>query len=589
MQAKKLITSAARTLLLIVIAYFCVAQGTHAATRVSGAITANTTWTLAQSPYQVAADISVENGATLAIEAGVTVYLDTAMNLTITDGALSARGTAGQPITFTSSLDSAGGTPAAGDWGQISFLNATNDSTTILEHALIRYGQGIAVQSASPTFNYLQITNNLGSAISIDLNSSPKGIGNQVSGNALNGVSVPAGDVLGAVTWGIKGMPYVVASGVVSVGASPAIAAVAPQEVQQSQSVDVVISGSRLTGADNIKFEATGISATLAGGGSDTSLPVRITASATQPLGSVPFNVKTAAGWARYANGISVIALKPAIVVSGITPPSMRRAETRSFQIGGNHLLGAQVSVPAGAGLTLSNLQSLDAQASFDLTASATATLGVQPLTVTNPAAANGIAAMLVTIADALPKINTNTIPAAVIPDGVARPFMLSLTNTDSVPHSFNLSALDPTIISVSPASITIQAGSTSATINIAGLKPGYTILNITSPTLAAASKQIYASSLLNGAVVGPVLSAPVSVNVPYSFSNLPIGTAVPVTSATVGVDVPYNLSSLLPIGTAVPVTSATVGVDVPYSLSNLPIGTVVGPILSPPVGVDAP
>ncbi|HXU92606.1 MAG TPA: hypothetical protein VFP33_03020, partial [Gallionella sp.] len=184
--------------MLTVVACLGLAQGAQAATMVSGAITTNTTWSLAQSPYQVAADVSVENGATLNIEAGVVVNFDAAKNLTVTSGALVARGTAGQPIVFTSSLDTAGNTPAPGDWGQIRFLDGTNDTATILEHAQILYGHGIDVQSASPTFNHLDIINNLGSAIAIDLNSSPKGLGNQASSNTLNGVSVPAGDVLGA-------------------------------------------------------------------------------------------------------------------------------------------------------------------------------------------------------------------------------------------------------------------------------------------------------------------------------------------------------------------------------------------------------
>lgn len=584
MQAKKLIKNTARTLLLTLVAYLGVATGAQAATPVSGAITANTTWTLAQSPYQVTADISVANGATLTIEAGVVVNFDATGNLTVTSGTLIARGTAGQPITFTSARDVAGSTPAPGDWGQIRFLNGTNDSATIIEHALIRYGKGIVVQTASPTFNYLQVTNNLGSAISVDLNSSPKGIGNQAGGNTINGINVPAGDVVGIVTWGIKGIPYVVASGVVSVGASPIIAAVTPPEVQQGLSADAVITGSRLTGADSIRFESTGISATLPGGGTDTSLPVRITTSATHPLGNVPFSLKTAAGWVRYASGVSVIPLKPTIVVTGITPGSMRRSETKNFQISGSSLLGAQISTQTGMGLTVSNTQTTDTLASFDLTASATATLGTQTLSVKNPAAANGVAALLVNIVDALPKINTVTIPSAVIPDGVARTFTLSLTNADTVDHSFSLSVLDPTIISVSPTSVTIPAGSTSATISIAGLQLGYTLLNITSPTLAAVSKQIYASSLLNGASVGPVLSAPVSVVVPYSTSSLPTGTVLPITSKLIGVDVPYS-TSILPIGTVVPVTSKVIGVDVPYSTT----GMTVGPIISSPVGVDAP
>ncbi len=589
-QVKKSIISTAISLLLIVTAYLSMVQTTQAATMVSGVISTNTVWTLAQSPYQATADISIENGATLTIEPGVVVTFDTAINLTLANGALVARGTAGQPITFTSSLDQAGSTPAAGDWGSLKFLNGTNDTTTVIEHAEIRYGQGITVQSASPTFNYLKLSNNLGAAISIDLASSPKGVGNQATGNTLNGVSVPAGDVLGTVTWGIKGIPYVVEAGVVSVGASPNITGISPLEVQQGLSVDAVITGTRLAGTDTIKFDTSGISAIFLGGGSDTSIPVRITASTTQPLGNVPFDIKTSAGWVRYANGVKVIPLKPSIAVNNISPTSMRRSESKGFQISGSSLLGAQVTTPSGGGLTLSGLLSTDTTASFSLTAAATATLGTQTLSISNPALANGVAAMLVNIIDALPRINTNTIPSAVIPDGVARPFTLSLTNIDTVDHSFNLSALDPTIIGVTPATVTIPAGTSSVPISIAGLKLGYTMLNITSPTLAAVSKQIYASSLLNGASVGPVLSIPVGVSVPYTLATLlPVGTVVPVASSAVGVDVPYNLNSLLPSGTVVPLTSPAVGVDVPYNLGSLlPNGTVV-PVTSQVVGVDVP
>ena len=174
MRDKKRITGLGGALLLVAVAYCCVISNAQAATVVSGAITANTAWTLALSPYQATSDVTVENGATLSVEAGVVVYFDAGKSLTVTNGALSARGTAGMPITFTSSLDTSGGTPAPGDWGQIRFLDGSNDSTTIIEYAQIRYGHGLDVQSAAPTFNYLQITRNLGSAISIDLNASPK-------------------------------------------------------------------------------------------------------------------------------------------------------------------------------------------------------------------------------------------------------------------------------------------------------------------------------------------------------------------------------------------------------------------------------
>lgn len=571
MHIKTLIKNSQRAILLIVTALMGMTQFAHSATNVSGTISTNTIWSLALSPYQVTADVIISNGSTLTIEAGVVVAFDANTSLTIGNGALSARGTAGQPIILTSALETTAGSPAPGDWGQIRFLDASNDTATILEYAQIRYGQGLSVQAAAPTFNYLQITQNLGSAISIDLNSSPKGTGNQAIGNTLNGISVPAGDLVGNITWGIKGIPYIVASGVVSVGASPRITSINPSEIQQGQTIDVSINGSRLSGSDRIQFATSGISAALTSGNTDSVIPVRISTSASQALGNIPFDVHTAAGWVPYANGIKIIPLKPTIAVTGITPGSMQRAETKSFQINGNYLAGAQLTVPAGVGLSISNLFTTDTQAKFNLTTTTTAVLGLQAISVSNPIVANGTVAMLVNILDSLPQINTNSIPSAVLPDGVARTFQLSINHADSVDHTFNLSTIDASIISVTPASVTIPAGGLAVNISIAGLQPGYTTLNISSPTLASVAKQIYASSLPNGAAISPLLSPLVNVEIPYSYAQ----QANSVISPSITVSTPVTVGSVLSV------MSPSITVETPVDQ--------IGPVLSATITVIAP
>jgi hypothetical protein len=568
---KTLIKNSQRAILLIVTALMGMTQFAHSATNVSGTISSNTIWSLALSPYQVTADVTISNGSTLTIEAGVVVAFDANTSLTIGNGTLSARGTAGQPIILTSVLEITAGAPAPGDWGQVRFLDASNDSATILEYAQIRYGQGISVQAAAPTFNHLQITQNQGSAISIDLNSSPKGTGNQATGNTLNGISVPAGDLVGSITWGIKGIPYIVASGVISVGASPRITSISPSEIQQGQTIDVNINGSRLSGSDRIQFATPGISATLTSGNTDSVIPLRISTSASQPLGNIPFDVHTAAGWVPYTNGIKIIPLKPTIAVTGITPGSMQRAETKSFQINGNYLAGAQLTVPAGVGLSISNLFTTDTQAKFNLTTTTTAVLGLQAISVSNPSVANGTVAMLVNILDSLPQINTNSIPSAVLPDGVARSFQLSINHTDSVDHTFNLSTIDTSIISVTPASVTIPAGALAVNISIAGLQPGYTTLNISSPTLAAVSKQIYASSLPNGAIISPLLSPLVNVEIPYSYAQ----QANSVISPSITVETPVTVGSVLSV------VSPSITVETPADQ--------IGPVLSATITVIVP
>ena len=71
------------------------------ATDVSGTISSNSTWSLANSPYVVTGNILVNSGVTLTIEAGVTVKFDGSYYFYV-DGTLIARGSSGNLITFTS-------------------------------------------------------------------------------------------------------------------------------------------------------------------------------------------------------------------------------------------------------------------------------------------------------------------------------------------------------------------------------------------------------------------------------------------------------------------------------------------------------
>lgn len=87
------------------------ANGTH----VSGTISTNTTWTLAGSPYVLDGNITVSSGVTLTIEPGVVVKFNgTSRQLTV-NGTLSAVGTPGSRITFTSIQDDSVGGDSGGD------------------------------------------------------------------------------------------------------------------------------------------------------------------------------------------------------------------------------------------------------------------------------------------------------------------------------------------------------------------------------------------------------------------------------------------------------------------------------------------
>jgi len=107
-----------------------IARAAPLATNVSGHISTNTTWTLANSPYVLTADVIVDPGVTLTVQPGVVVQGASNAELLV-QGHLEAVGTAAQPITFTSTNDS-----GPGQWQGLVF----NGGSGNLEHVVVRYG-----------------------------------------------------------------------------------------------------------------------------------------------------------------------------------------------------------------------------------------------------------------------------------------------------------------------------------------------------------------------------------------------------------------------------------------------------------------
>jgi len=462
-------------------------QSAQAATLVSGAVTTNTTWTLAQSPYQVTADVVIQNGAILTINPGVTVLFDAGKNLTVGIGALNARGTAGQPITFTSSLDQAGSTPAAGDWGQIRILDASNDSTTLIEHADIRYGKGISVESASPTFNYLKLSSNLGAAISIDLASSPKGIGNQATGNTLNGVSVPAGDVLGTVTWGIKGIPYVVETGVVSVGTSPAISTLNISEIQQGETLNAIIAGTRLTGAQSVSVSTAGTTGFVKNGATDTSVPIQLSATPSATLGNADIELQVAAGRPSLPRAMQVIQPQPG--VTNLSPSSVYATQVDGvLNVTGKNFVPASVIRVDGADLNTTYGTSTSLSAVLPLLSA-----GSKSVTVAQPDPLRS-GFFLVSKPAVL---SVTTPPLSISPASVSQiqgvPFNLTVSIPFVAPAggiSVNLVSGAPLIATV-PATVVIAAGATTASFAVTTIGVGIASITASATNFAAATVQV--------------------------------------------------------------------------------------------------
>jgi hypothetical protein len=111
----------------------------RANTEVGGPITADTTWTAANSPYIVTTSIDVQQGVVLTIEPGVTVKFDSETRLQV-NGELIARGTKDDLIIFTSNQAD----PLPGDWGYIEFTDtavttAVDAEGNYLDGSILQY------------------------------------------------------------------------------------------------------------------------------------------------------------------------------------------------------------------------------------------------------------------------------------------------------------------------------------------------------------------------------------------------------------------------------------------------------------------
>ncbi len=278
------------TILVFMVILFFLPSSIFAETFVSGNITQDTTWTPAGSPYIVTGDVTVRyssptwgtNVATLTLNPGVEVRFEPGTGIYVGKnyssneydyyGALSARGTADNPIVFTSNA----ATPSPGDWKGIYFREQTDDSKSLLEYCVVEYGgstssskRNIYCESANPTIknntvryssgpgillvssstsienntiiyngqdgiysddtSYASISGNIiaenvGAAINVHPNSTKKVRDNSGSGNSQNYIKIRGGAITSNAAW-VKlnqgSLPYVITGDVTVRYSSP--------------------------------------------------------------------------------------------------------------------------------------------------------------------------------------------------------------------------------------------------------------------------------------------------------------------------------------------------------------------------------
>jgi len=133
----------ARSLLILV---SVLAAGATAQTNVGGSINKDSTWTLSGSPYIVTSDLSLNSPFTLTVDSGVVVRFQANTNLYVNGTAsLAAR-----HARFTSSKDTAGGSPAKGDWAFIQIGN-NSAATATFDTCVILWGGTTSFPSNNPS------------------------------------------------------------------------------------------------------------------------------------------------------------------------------------------------------------------------------------------------------------------------------------------------------------------------------------------------------------------------------------------------------------------------------------------------------
>jgi len=155
---RKLRTLSLSFLFLIISIFLSYFQPAYAATNVGGAISEDTTWTLAGSPYVVSGGMVVNAGKTLTIDPGVVVKFENNAYLEVL-GTLKAVGTAGNPIYFTDKQDDSVGGDTNTRLSQLNWLEGKHSGRFIwVEEATDKHPYNFFHSMFTRQFNCRRVT-----------------------------------------------------------------------------------------------------------------------------------------------------------------------------------------------------------------------------------------------------------------------------------------------------------------------------------------------------------------------------------------------------------------------------------------------
>lgn len=520
-------------------------------------------------------DVVVRNSAVITIDPGVTIYMGDGANLNVASGSVRATGTSSSKIRVLSDKTRRGEAAAPGDWNQ--WVLSAGASGSLLEHMVIENGSGLVVNGSAPLLNHLELNNHRGAAITLDISASPRGAGLSASGCTLNGILVPSGEISGKVIWGLRGIPYVLASGTVSVGASPTVASVTPKTVEQGQTLNVQINGNRLAGLTKATVDLGGLTLVPFPGGSDSSQSLQLSVSPTAMLGNAQLTLRVDAGDVVIPNALSVTAPLPDI--STLAPNSIEayRGETVLTLSGRNFVAQSEVLVNSAA-IPTQYVSATQIRATLP-EQTAASTLQVQ---VRNPSATAGDFNLssqkpLAVTLPTPPKLTLEPTPLALPPDSRVREIVLRLSKPDYRDNTLSVSIADTTKATISPATVLVPAGQTTVRLSVTPRATGTTKITVSGANLSTIEVPLFVTADFAG--INTSYAAPVGVLVGTGV-QAPTPVQTTLTHANVGVAVGAVLTGVAPrgavLGTAQVFTVFGYGIDSAAQVSVQPEAGVV-------------
>ncbi|GMR11320.1 MAG: hypothetical protein BMS9Abin28_2150 [Anaerolineae bacterium] len=200
----------------------------YANTSHCGTIGTDETWSSDANVHILTCDVTVASGVTLTIAEGTIVKFDRGKSL-IVDGSLKILGTSGNPVYLTSYRDDTIGgntdgdgasTGLPGDWKRIEFRADSDDATSLIDYAVIRFGGEIfgtdrgviTLLDASPTIQNTTITASEYCAIRANLGSFPTLSNNTLTDNDANGLCLDSEDgnstIASDASWDVTDTSY---------------------------------------------------------------------------------------------------------------------------------------------------------------------------------------------------------------------------------------------------------------------------------------------------------------------------------------------------------------------------------------------